>query len=176
MENFKIIQEDIINVSNNEVVKKNAISGVAVGLLLAGIGCAVAGKSFEDPNSAVPSFLFTLAVCLFLGAIIKFFVSRNCYLYLPAKSRLYTSTFYFDIHDSNDLQVCMEMKRFDELSRLKREKDTGVKLEAMIAKSGDFAAVQISEYIPYTYQAITPVMCYYGKDAKALVASVQEIK
>ncbi len=47
------------------------------------------------------------------------------------------------------------MKRFDELSRFKREKDTGVKLEAMIASKGDFAAVQISEYIPYTYEAVT---------------------
>ena len=62
----------------------------------------------------------------------------------------------------------LEMKRFDELNRLKREKDTGIKLEAMVTGDGTFAALQISEYVPYTYEAITPVRCYYGDDARTL--------
>ncbi|NCE71333.1 hypothetical protein [Odoribacter sp. Z80] len=176
MEKFKKLQEDIQDASNQEVVRKTAVSGVAVGILSAAIVCAIIGKMFDDPNSAVPTFLFTLAVFLFLGGIIKLFVSRSYYLHRPSRSRLQALTIYFDIHDGNDLQTCMEMKRFDELSRFKREKDTGVKLEAMIASKGDFAAVQISEYIPYTYEAVTPVMCFYGEDARALRASVGAVK
>lgn len=176
MEKFKKLQEDIQNASNQQVIKKIAISGVAVGILAAALVCVVLGKTFDDPNSAIPTFLFTVAVFLFLGGIIKLFVNRSCYVYHPSDSRLQSLTVYFDIHDSNDLQICMEMKRFDELSRFKREKDTGVKLEAMIASKGDFAAVQISEYIPYTYEAITPVMCFYGEDARALKAVVGGLK
>ncbi len=77
---------------------------------------------------------------------------------------------YFDVHESDALQACVEMKRFEELKRLKREKDTGVRLEAMVADDGKFAAVQISEYIPYTYEAITPVRCYYGEEADVLAS------
>lgn len=168
MEKYKTLQEDIENASNNEVVKKVTISGIAISFIIAALVCGIAGKSFEDPNSVFPSSLFTTAAILLLVGIVKFFVSRNGYLFKPTKSRLKTITTYFDIHESDALQNCVEMKRFDELKQLKREKDTGVKLEAMVTADGKFAALQISEYIPYTYEAITPVKCYYGDDAHRL--------
>ena len=80
---------------------------------------------------------------------------------------------YFDVHESDNLQDCMEMKRFEDLKKMKREKDTGVKVEAMIADDQKFAAVQISEYIPYSYEAVTPVMCYYGEEARLLASYLQ---
>ena len=52
----------------------------------------------------------------------------------------------------------------------RKDKDTGVKVEAMIADDQKFAAVQISEYIPYSYEAVTPVMCYYGEEARLLAS------
>ena len=168
MGKYKTIQEDIENVTNKEVVKQTRISGVAIGLIVAGGLCAVAGKGFEDPNSSIPTFLFTLASFLFLAGIIKLFISRSYYTFKPTKSRIKKMTLYFDIHETDALQTCFEMKRFEELARLKREKDTGVRLEAMVAGDGKFAAVQISEYIPYNYEAVTPVLCYYGQDAKML--------
>lgn len=171
MEKFKTIQEDIENVTNQEVVKQTRISGAAAGLILVGVACGIAAMSYEDPNSAMPTFLFTAAGILFLVGIVKLFVSRNCYLFRPTKSRLKELTMYFDVHESDALQSCVEMKRFDELTKLKREKDSGIKLEAMIAGDGKFAAVQISEYVPYAYQAVTPVRCYYGLDAQTFVSS-----
>ncbi len=173
MEKYKTLQEDIENASNNEVIKKSTVSGMAVGLLVGAVACAIAGKSFEDPNSAVPTFLFTAAVFLLLAGIVKFFVGRNGYLFKPTKSRLKKVTAYFDVHESDALQTCVEMKRFEELKRLKREKDTGVRLEAMLADDGKFAAVQISEYVPYTYEAITPVRCYYGEEAHVLASCLK---
>lgn len=170
MEKYKTIQEDIENVTNKEVVKHTRISVVAVGLIVAAVVFAVVGKSFEDPNSSMPTFLFTTSAFLLLAGIIKLFVGRICYTFKPTKSRLKPVTLFFDVHETNALQNCVEMKRFDELTRLKREKDSGVKFEAMIAGDGKFAAIQISEYIPYTYEAITPVLCFYGQEAQKLAA------
>ena len=168
MEKYKTISEDIENVSNRDVVKHSRISGIGVGMIVAAVVCAIAGKSFEDPNSSLPAFFFTVSALLLLAGIVKVFVGRTCYTFKPTKSRLQPFTLYFDVHESVALQNCVEMKRFDELNRLKREKDTGIKLEAMVTGDGTFAALQISEYVPYTYEAITPVRCYYGDDARTL--------
>lgn len=168
MEKYKTILEDIENVSNREVVKQKRISGVGVGLLIAAVVCAVAGKSFEDPNTSLPTLFFTVAALLLLAGIVKMFVGKTCYTFQPTKSKLQPLTLYFDIHESVALQNCVEMKRFDELSRLKREKDSGIKLEAMLTEDGKFAALQVLEYVPYTYEAITPVKCYYGEEASHL--------
>lgn len=168
MEKYKTISEDIENVSNRDVVKHSRISGIGVGMIVAAVVCAIAGKSFEDPNSSLPAFFFTVSALLLLAGIVKVFVGRTCYTFKPTKSRLQPFTLYFDVHESVALQNCVEMKRFDGLNRLKREKDTGIKLEAMVTGDGTFAALQISEYVPYTYEAITPVRCYYGDDARTL--------
>ena len=154
MGKFKKLQEDIENVTNKEVVKQTRISGVATIVLIISVACAIGGMSFEDPNSSMPTFLF----------------DRSCYMFKPTKSKLKTMTMYFDVHESDNLQDCMEMKRFEDLKKMKREKDTGVKVEAMIADDQKFAAVQISEYIPYSYEAVTPVMCYYGEEARLLAS------
>ena len=168
MEKYKTILEDIERVSNREVVKQKRISGVGVGLIVSAVLCAVAGASFEDPNTSLPTLFFTLAGLLLLAGIVKAFVGRTCYTFQPTKSKIQPFTLYFDIHESAALQNCVEMKRFDELSRLKREKDAGIKLEAMLTEDGQFAALQVLEYVPYTYEAITPVKCYYGEEAGSL--------
>ena len=59
MGKFKKLQEDIENVTNKEVVKQTRISGVATIVLIISVACAIGGMSFEDPNSSMPTFLFT---------------------------------------------------------------------------------------------------------------------
>lgn len=168
MGKYKTILEDIENVSNHDVVKQNTLSIVGLGLIIVAVLCGVAAKSFEDPNSSLPTFLYTAATFLLLAGIIKMFVSRTCYCFKPTKSKLKSIVLYFDVQESVSLQDCVEMKRFDELRQLKREKDSGIKLETMVTGDGQFVALQISEYIPYTYQAVTPVRCYYGEEARRL--------
>ena len=106
MEKYKTIQEDIENVTNKEVVKQTRLSGVAGMLILAALGCAAGGMAFEDPNSSIPTFLFTIAAFLFLGGIVKLFVDRSYYQFRPTKSKLKPMTFYFDVHEGDTLQNC----------------------------------------------------------------------
>jgi len=173
MEKYKTILEDIENIANQEVVKQIQISKAGVVLIALAVGCALAGKGFEDPNSSLPTFFFTASAFLFLAGIVKLFVSRTCYAFKPTKSKLQPVTLFFDIHEEAALQNCVETKRLEELAHLKREKNTGIKLEALVSGDGKFAALQILEYVPYTYEAVTPVMCYYGDEARHLLPFIK---
>lgn len=174
MEKFKTIQEDIEYVTNKEVIKKGKVSWVAISLIAVAIILAVIGMQSEDPNASWPSFLFTISVMLFLGGVVKLCVSRSCWMFKPTNSRLKEMTLYFDVHESDALQACIEMKRFEDFKQMKRKKDSGVRVEAMISGDQRFAAVQIAEYVPYSYEAVTPVICYYGDDAKSFVNHFKE--
>lgn len=165
MGKYKVIHEDIENINSKEIAKQTNISIVAIVVMVVGIALGVLGILFDDPNSSMPTFLFTLAALLVFGGLVKLLVSRTCYVYLPTKSRLALSKYYFDVHAGDEVQNCLQMKRFDDLSRIKREKDNGVKVEAMLAADGQFAAIQVLEYVPYSFEAVTPVMCYYGDEA-----------
>lgn len=174
MEKFKTIQEDIENVTNQEVVKKGKISLVAIALIIIAVILVVVGMGSEDPNASWPSFLFTVAAMLFLGGIVKLFVSRSCWIFKPTNSKLKEITLYFDVHESDALQTCIEMKRFEDFKQMKRKKDSGVRVEAMVSDDQRFAAVQVAEYVPYSYEAVTPVVCFYGDDAKSFVNSFRQ--
>lgn len=174
MEKFKTIQEDIENVTNQEVVKKGKISLVAIALIIVAVILVVVGMGSEDPNASWPSFLFTVAAMLFLGGIVKLFVSRSCWIFKPTNSKLKEMTLYFDVHESDALQTCIEMKRFEDFKQMKRKKDSGVRVEAMVSDDQRFAAVQVAEYVPYSYEAVTPVVCFYGDDAKSFVNSFRQ--
>lgn len=169
MEKYQSIHEDIETITNKEVVKQSSISIKAIVLIVVAVALVMGGMSFSDPNSSMPTFLFTAAAFVFVGGIIKFFVSRSRYVFRPTNSVVKKATIYVDPADSSTIQTCMEMKRFEDLKRVKRQENSGVKVEAMVAGDEKFAAVQISEYIPYSYEAVTPVMCYYGEEAKAFV-------
>lgn len=169
MEKYQTIPDAIEQVSGKKVAKQNKLSVAGIALLSGAVVFGLAGMAFEDPNSSLPTFFFTVAAFLFLAGLIKLLVGRKHYVFLPTRSALKEHVLFFDVHESDALQACMEMKCFTELYSLKREKDAGVKVDAWVAGDGGFAAVQISEYIPYAYEAVTPVMCYYGDEAKALV-------
>lgn len=176
MSKFKDIQEDIQTVTNQEVVKRNQISMSAIGAFAGAVVLFVGGYAMEDPNSSLSTFLFTAAVMLLVVSIIKLAMGRNCYLFRPTGSRLKKMTLYFDTKESQNLQSCLEAKRFDELKSLKRQISTGVKLDIMVAGDSKFAAVQVSEYVPYTYEAVSPVMCYYGDEAKNFSVSLGGVR
>lgn len=173
MEKYMTLPEDIEAVTNREVVKQNKISLAAIGFIVIALGFTVWGFTITDPNSSLATFLYTAAVSLGIIGVFKLCMGRNCYLFKPTGSRLKKLCIYFDDKESQTLQYCMESKRFDDILRMKRQDNTGVKVDIMLASDKKFMAVQLSEYIPYTYQAISPVMCYYGEEAKRL-AQVME--
>lgn len=100
-------------------------------------------------------------------------MGRECYLFKPTGSHLQKTTVYFDNKESQPLQYCIEERRFEDLKHMKRQVNTGIKLEAMVASDRKFAAVQISEYVPYTYEAVSPVVCYYDSDAESFLKNLQ---
>ena len=170
MEKYKKIWEAIEVASNHEVEKKSCISGIGIVFILFGVGCMVGAKGFEDPNSSLPAFLYTAAAILLLVGIVKVCLDRTCYVFKPTQSKLYSKTVYFDAKDETELKNSLEMNRFEVLKNLTPKKDGVIKLELMMSRDGQFAALQLFEYIPYNYITYTPVCCYYEEAAKELAS------
>lgn len=168
MERYTIMPEDIEHVTNRKVVKQNKVSMVAIGFILLAIFFTLGAFSITDPNSSLSTFLLTAAVFLLFGGIIKFCMGRSCYFFKPTGSPVKQMTVYFDNKECQHLKDCMASGKFEVLKHLKRQINSGVKVDAMVAADNHFVAVQLSEYVPYTYEAISPVMCYYGDDARTL--------
>lgn len=170
MEKYKTIHEEIESATNRDVAKQVNISLVAVAVIVAGVLFGLWGMTFEDPNSSMPTFLFTASTLFGLGGVVKLLTSRNGYVYRPTKSRLKPLTVYYDVHASDELQNALQMKRPELLGQLRRVKDNGVKVQALVSSDNRFAAVQVLEYVPYAFEAVTPVMYFKEEEARRLSA------
>ncbi len=169
MEKYKTLIEDIEHATHGEVVKKSRLSPAALVLFATGVLCFLGAKAIGDPNSALPTFLYTAAVCLLLVGVVKFFTGNKVYVFLPAGSNLKKERVYFDAKERQPLFDSIEDRRFESLKRLKRLANTGIRLDVLYAGNREFAAVQLLEYVPYTYETATPVICYYGEEARKFI-------
>ena len=122
------MHEDIKNIESAEISKQNHISVIGTLLILTGIALGFWGMCYTDPNSAFPSFLFTISTLAIIGGIIKLCLNFTIYIYKPTKSILKLKTLYFPASTSDELQNCLTMNRFDELANLKQEKNSNLKL------------------------------------------------
>ena len=173
MEKFKVMHEDIKNIESAEITKKSNISIVAIIVIIAGIVSGMGAMYFEDPNSAMPSLLITLSAIFIIGGIIKLVISHTVYIYKPTKSLLKLKTIYFPNNSCDELQNCLSSNRFDEISSIKQEKNHGLKLEVLVSKDKQFIAVQILQYIPYNFEPISPITCYFNDNAQKLVTALK---
>lgn len=168
MERYTVMPENIENETNREVVKQSKVSMGSIGLILLAAFLALGAFAISDPNSSLSTLLLTAAVFMALGGLIKLCMGRNCYIYKPTGSRIKRMTVYFDNKECQNLKDCIESGKFEILKSLKRQVNFGVKMDAMVAADNCFVAIQLSEYVPYTYEAVSPVRCYYNEEARVL--------
>ena len=173
MEKFKVMHEDIKNIESAQITKKSNISIIAVITIIAGILLGMGAMCFEDPNSAIPSFLVSLSAIFIIGGIIKLVLSHTVYIYKPTNSRIKLKTLYFPNNSCDELQSCLTSNRFDEISSIQQEKNHGLKLEVLISKDRQFIAVQILQYIPYNFEPISPIISYFNDNAQKLAAALK---
>ena len=103
-----------------------------------------------------------------------FFLGMEAYLFKPTGSKLKKTTVYFDSSQRQSLFDSIENRRFESLKQLKRQSNTGVRLDVMFTGNREFVATQLLEYVPYTYETATPAICYYGEDAKKFLENLQQ--
>lgn len=55
MGKYKIIHEDIENIDKEKIAKRTQLSLAAIVLMVVGVIAVIAGATFDDPNSSLPS-------------------------------------------------------------------------------------------------------------------------
>jgi len=79
--------------------------------------------------------------------------------------------FFFATSDIQKFRSSLENKSFSCIKDIKLT-DFGSKLDLVYSRDKQYASIKLFEYVPYTYQEITPVMEYHGEDATALISAI----
>lgn len=149
------------------IEKRISVPGVALSLvmLLAGIVLFLFVWLWDLHTSTASMALMVAGIALVLWAVFRLFWKANKQIYTPTGSVVEERTLYFGQEDLNRLVDCFENRVWERAQGVRATVHGGVRMDILASKDGQFAAVQLFQYVPHTYTPVTSICTYEGTDA-----------
>ena len=158
--------------SNKEIkeVTNQKMLMTSAGLLILSGGLFYAAFREGDSTSSFSMALLCLAIALLVYALYLVLNKRTNLMYLPTQSLVHGGIHFFDRSELEHLKTAILNNNTDYLCKLKVAKSGNARIDYMHSADGNFVALQLFEYIPYTFEAATEVICLTGEEAQAMGA------
>ena len=119
--------------------------------------------------------LMVLGTGLFLMGIFRLFWKSKEVIYLPTKSVAKEHSIFFDLKHMDALRNLVNSGSFSAGSNIKSEASGNIRMDVILSADKKFAAVQLFQFIPYTYQPITSVQYFTDEQASAVIAFLAKV-
>ena len=178
MATTQTIDATIFASSHPDIAKRTSVSGVLISSIMLLIGILAFASIFEldDKSSTASMALMVLGTGLFLMGIFRLFWKSKEVIYLPTKSVAKEHSVFFDLKHVDTLMNFVNSGSFSTDLKIKSEASGNIRMDVMLSADKKFAAVQLFQFVPYTYQPITPVQYFTNEEASAVVAFLSKSK
>lgn len=172
MATSQTIDVTIFASSHPDIAKRTSISGILLSsvMLLMGVLAFASTFELEDKSSTVSMALMVLGTGLFLMGIFRFFWKSKEVVYLPTGSVARERSLFFDLKYMDALANMVNSGSFSANTDIKSEASGNIRLDIILTEDKKFAAVQLFQFVPYTYQPITSVQYFTNEQASAIAA------
>lgn len=166
----------IIASSSELLCRKRNIKDIVLSFLMVAAAAAMffAGETIADKNSSIYLLLVTVAAVLLLIAVVRFLKS-NKFVYKPTGSPLKEHSLFFSPGDLREVTESLSRGDTSALKALYRGQQHGIRLDIVHSKDHKFAAGQVFEYIPHTYEPVSEVFRIEAARAADFCKLVNEI-
>lgn len=130
-----------------------------------GVGIIILSSFLEDKSSSVYMAGNTLAIVLIILGLYRLFFKRKQLVYFPTKSTLISGSAYFDTKHLEELKAAIETNQETNLSDYEFTNSGNSRLDYMVSKDGQFVAVQLYQYVPYTFEPVCEVASFEASQA-----------
>lgn len=178
MATTQTIDATIFASTHPDIAKRTSVSGVLISsvMLLIGILAFVSIFELDDKSSTASMALMVLGTGLFLMGIFRLFWKSKEVIYLPTKSVAKEHSVFFDLKHVDTLMNFVNSGSFSTDLKIKSEASGNIRMDVMLSADKKFAAVQLFQFVPYTYQPITPVQYFTNEEASAVVVFLSKSK
>ena len=170
MATTQTIDATIFASTHPDIAKRISVSGVLISSVMLLIGILAFASTFEldDKSSTTSMALMVLGTGLFLIGIFRLFWKSKEVVYLPTKSVAKEHSVFFDLKHMDALKNLVNSGSFSA--------DSNIRMDVILSADKKFAAVQLFQFVPYTYQPITSVQYFTNEKASAIVAFLSKSK
>lgn len=164
--------------SHPDIVKRTSVSGLVFSVAMLLVGIFVFASIFEmnDTSSTLSMALMVLGTAFILVGVFRLFWKSKEVVYLPTGSVTKERSIFFDLKYLNELTELLEQDQLSGETGVKSSGSGNVRMDVIISQDCKFAAVQLFQFVPYTYVPVTSVHYFTGGDAVALSAFLERCK
>lgn len=169
METTVATQNDILNCE--DIIRKRTFSVSSFIFLALGIIAAYLYSTYQgEAGSSLRITYLVVSFAMFCAALVKLIGGKKKILLKSTGEVIKAYELFFDVRDYNKLSNVLDSKQFSEISRIKQftNDNSGIKMEMLIASDRQYVSVQLSEYKPFSYGVVSPVLTFHGVDAEIL--------
>ena len=172
------IDATIFASSHPDIAKRTSVSGLIFSciMLLAGVIAFVSTFEMEDRSSTISMGLMVLGTALFLIGVFRLFWKSKEIVYLPTGSVAKEQSIFFDLKHLDELTDMVKSGDFSMQSTAKGGTSGNLRLDVMLSEDRKFAAVQLFQFVPYTYNPVTSVRYFTNGEAASIVAFLTKTK
>lgn len=172
------IDATIFASTHPDIVKRTSIPGLIFSAVMLLLGVLVFASTFEitDRSSTLSMLLMVLGTAFFLLGIFRLFWKSKEVVYLPTGSITKERSIFFDLKHMGKLKEMIEKGHLAVGDGVKSEGSGNVRMDIILSQDNKFAAVQLFQFVPYTYTPVTSVHYYTGNDAATVSAFLSKCK
>lgn len=166
------IESTIFVSSHPDVVKRACVPALILSLAMIVAGMLIFFSAFrlEDKASTLSMFLMVLGTAALLLGIFRLFWKSKEMVYAPTGSVTKESSAFFDSKYMDKLTSALEEGVFPSAKSMDSTPSGNLRLDVLLSQDSKFAAVQLFQFVPYTYNPVTKVYYFTGDKALALAA------
>lgn len=172
------IDATIFASSHPDIAKRTSVSGLILSVVMLLLGIFVFASTFEmhERSSTFSMLLMVLGTAFFLMGIFRLFWKSKEVVYLPTGSVTKERSVFFDLKHIGKLKDMIENHQLSMNEGVKSEGSGNVRMDVMLSQDNKFAAVQLFQFVPYTYTPVTSVYYFTGNDAADVSAFLSKCK
>lgn len=172
------IDATIFASAHPDIAKRTSVSGLIFSIVMILLGAFIFASTFEmnDRSATLSMALMVLGTAFFLLGVFRLFWKSKEVVYLPTGSVAKEQSFFFDLKHIEKLKDMIESGHLLVDAPLKSEGSGNVRMDILISQDNRFAAVQLFQFVPYTYTPVTSIHYFTGNDAAAVSAFLLKCK
>ncbi|MDR0544372.1 MAG: hypothetical protein LBG30_03370 [Odoribacteraceae bacterium] len=174
MEKYDYIEDAILTVDEGNVAKKNKPVALSLALLVLGAVVLYVGIALQAAAGEIlSSLLLMVGLVVMVAGLTLLVVKKGGYVYVPTGKELKKYKLYIAPDKSFKLQQVLRDGTYGELSALRQPNASNSTVVVFLSEDGEYALLQVLEFVPYNDVPTTPVIVCRGEAARALAAAVK---
>ena len=168
------VEETLVSSAHVQLDKHICVKQLLVSSLIAlgGIVAILLMMVMDESDSTLSMALLTIGVILLLFAFYRIFMKSHETIYKPTGSVVSSGSLYMDTIELQNLQQMIKKNHFPAASRVSFKEGGNGRLDYLVSKDGRFVAIQLFQFVPYTYESVSDKLYYTDDEAVAIARCI----